>query len=81
MKKAYKQNQDRASATVECAPTPQVIELERNTVNLSVVVRCAAPDNRRCDDKREPNAMCFTLGVCPSLEFVKVESPGVIVCE
>ncbi len=81
MKKTYKQNQDRASASLERTPTPQIVELESNIVKLSINVRCTAPEGWRCDDKREPNAMCFSLPrPCRFIEFVKVENPGLMVC-
>lgn len=81
MQENYKQNQDRASASLERTQTPEIVELESNIVKLSIIIRCTAPEGWRCDDKREPNAMCFSLPrPCRFIEFVKVEIPEVIVC-
>ena len=75
MEKTSEQNKDRASASVERLQVPRVIDLEQTNVKLSVEVQCTAAFDKRCDDKQRPNALCFSLGACPSLKFVKVESP------
>lgn len=81
-KKIYKLNENiRVQQLVGKRAAP-VNGIVREVKKISVEVRCMASDDKRCNDKHEPNALCFGISrPCDCLEFVKVESEKVIICE